>query len=101
MTTKADPYKALGHPIRRQILQRLQAQEEAPAPKSSLSPNQLAGLTGVGLSTIAYHVRVLRTCEAVKLTGTKPRRGATEHFYRLTPWMGHVQSVVAEVMSDD
>jgi len=47
--------------------------------------------TGEHLSKV-YHVRVLAENKAVKLVGTKPRRGSVEHFYRATrlvddvPW---------------
>jgi hypothetical protein len=37
------------------------------------------------LSTVAYHVRHLRKLGVVRQSWSRPVRGATERFYRLTP----------------
>jgi len=34
---------------------------------------------------ISYHVRMLWRCGMIELTGSRQRRGVTEHFYRRTP----------------
>lgn len=46
------------------------------------SPKELAMETGEDLSTISYHVRILRECGLIELDHVVPRRGAVEHFYR-------------------
>jgi len=48
------------------------------------SPKLIAAKLDLDLRTVAYHVRVLRNLGCVELIETKPRRGATEHVYRLT-----------------
>jgi DNA-binding transcriptional ArsR family regulator len=68
--------KALAHPLRARILQRL-AERVA-------SPSELAAELGAPLGVIAYHVRMLRDYDCVELVRTEPRRGALQHFYRAT-----------------
>jgi DNA-binding transcriptional ArsR family regulator len=77
-----DLAKALSHPLRQRILERLNAAGEA-------SPNELAGVLGAPLGNVAYHVRMLVALGCVELTRTRPRRGALEHYYRATahPWL--------------
>jgi DNA-binding transcriptional ArsR family regulator len=77
-----DLAKALSHPLRQRILERLNAGGEA-------SPNELAGALGAPLGNVAYHVRMLVGLGCVELTRTRPRRGALEHYYRATahPWL--------------
>lgn len=48
----------------------------------TMSPKELAEETGLSLSHLAYHVRVLRDLGAIELVKTEPRRGATGHWYR-------------------
>jgi predicted ArsR family transcriptional regulator len=48
------------------------------------SPNEVANEIGAPTSRVAYHVRELEKFGCIELIGTKPRRGATEHFYRAT-----------------
>ena len=69
--------KALSHPLRPRILQRL-------ADGAVASPNQLAEALGERLGNVSYHVRILRELGLVELVRTEPRRGALEHFYRAT-----------------
>jgi DNA-binding transcriptional ArsR family regulator len=70
--------KALSHPMRVEVLELLEQEEASPA-----------GLTrrigGVALGLVAYHVEVLENCGLIELVGTRPRRGAIEHFYRAKP----------------
>jgi DNA-binding transcriptional ArsR family regulator len=77
-----DLAKALSHPLRQRILERLNAGGEA-------SPNELARLLGAPLGNVAYHVRMLLELGCVELTRTRPRRGALEHYYRAIahPWL--------------
>src|SRR5215208_348994 len=74
--------KALSHPLRHRILERLSAGGEA-------SPNQLAKRLDAPLSNVAYHVRVLLDLGCIELVGTRQRRGALEHSYRAIarPWL--------------
>jgi predicted transcriptional regulator len=66
--------RALAHPLRARALELF-----GDAPKS---PNQVAKELEVDVSSLAYHVRVLRKLGCIELVETKQRRGALEHFYR-------------------
>ena len=48
------------------------------------SPVQMARELGVPVGRLSHHVRVLAALGAIELVRTRPRRGATEHFYRAT-----------------
>ena len=48
------------------------------------SPKLIAARLNLDLRTVAYHVRVLHNLGCIELIETRPRRGATEHVYRLT-----------------
>lgn len=77
---------ALRHPLRRQILQRMNGEE-------SISPRELSSALRQPLSNISYHVRVLAECDAVSLVETKPVRGSMQHFYCTSidaPWARQV-----------
>jgi len=68
--------KALDHELRQHIL--------LAAIKGEVSPNELSKSLGEGLSQVSYHVKVLREdCGGIlRITRTRQRRGALEHFYR-------------------
>jgi DNA-binding transcriptional ArsR family regulator len=68
--------KALGHPLRADILSSLN--------EKVASPSQLAKQLGEGVSQVSYHVKVLVECDCLELVKTEPRRGAVEHYYRAT-----------------
>lgn len=68
--------KAFAHPLRVQILGILN--------ERVASPNLLSKELDESLNLVSYHVRVLEKYGCVELVETKPRRGATEHFYRAT-----------------
>jgi DNA-binding transcriptional ArsR family regulator len=74
--------KALSHPLRQRILERLSAGGEA-------SPTQLARLLEAPLPNVAYHVRILLQLGCLELVRTRQRRGALEHYYRAVahPWL--------------
>jgi DNA-binding transcriptional ArsR family regulator len=74
--------KALSHPLRQRILERLSVGGEA-------SPTQLARLLDARLPNVAYHVRVLLELDCVELVRTRQVRGALEHYYRAIahPWL--------------
>jgi DNA-binding transcriptional ArsR family regulator len=67
--------KALSHPVRQRILERLSVGGEA-------SPTQLARVLDEPLGNVAYHVRVLQRLGFVELVRTRQIRGALEHHYR-------------------
>src|SRR4051812_22847705 len=75
-TAEARIAKALAHPLRARILQRLGEHVD--------SPGGLAAELGAPLGVVSYHVRMLREYECVELVRTEPRRGALQHFYRAT-----------------
>jgi DNA-binding transcriptional ArsR family regulator len=68
--------KALSNPLRADAL--------ALIGQGANSPKLIAAKLGIDLRTVAYHVRVLRGLDCIELIETRPKRGATEHVYRLT-----------------
>lgn len=73
---------ALRHPLRRDILRAMVAQDP-------ISPRQISDALRRPLSNVSYHVRVLADCNAVALVDTAPVRGSMQHFYSPTieePW---------------
>jgi DNA-binding transcriptional ArsR family regulator len=66
--------KALSHPLRQRLLEQLSGRVA--------SPVELARELGEPLNLVSYHVRVLEERGILELVRTRPRRGATEHFYR-------------------
>lgn len=76
VTNITDPryLKALAHPVRIRILALLG--EEV------LSPVMLASKLDAKIGVVAYHVRTLENLGLIELVKTRPRRGATEHFYQ-------------------
>ena len=76
----AEAFRALGHVTRLQILAALRGGDQ-------LSPTQLTAALeeGVALANVAHHTRVLARLGLVAPAGTRPVRGAIEHFYRITP----------------
>ena len=73
-TSEARIAKALAHPLRGRILQRLS--------ERVASPGDLATELGAPLGVVSYHVRMLRDYDCVELVRTEPRRGALQHFYK-------------------
>jgi DNA-binding transcriptional ArsR family regulator len=67
--------KALGHPLRIEILHALEG--------GIASPSELAGRLDAPIPTVSYHVKVLADLGMLKLVKKTPRRGAIEHHYRL------------------
>lgn len=66
--------KGLSHALRAQILALMNDR--------AWSPRELQRELNEGLSQVSYHVKVLHDYDLIELTGTEPRRGAVEHFYR-------------------
>lgn len=68
--------KAMSHPLRARILDKLN--------QRVASPNELSQEFKESLGTVSYHVRALLDLDCVELVDTAPRRGAVEHYYRAT-----------------
>lgn len=66
--------KALAHPLRISIM-RILSDRKA-------SPNEIATELDAPLGNVSYHVRYLERAGVLRLVGTRPRRGAVEHYYR-------------------
>src|SRR3954454_10713188 len=75
-TSEARIAKALAHPLRARILQRLG--------ERTASPGDLAVELNAPLGVVSYHVRMLRDYHCVELVRTEPVRGALQHFYKAT-----------------
>src|ERR1700754_3501507 len=75
-TSEARIAKALAHPLRARILQRLG--------ERVASAGDLAVELDAPLGVVSYHVRMLRDYDCVELVRTEPRRGALQHFYKAT-----------------
>jgi DNA-binding transcriptional ArsR family regulator len=75
----ATAFRALGHPTRLRILDALNGQD-------AMSPSQLIDRIGdgPGLANVAYHTRELAALGLLTPAGSRPARGALEHFYRLS-----------------
>jgi hypothetical protein len=67
------------HPLRERIVRAIDATENG-----VMSPNQLSIALDEPLGNVSYHVKTLRDDGCVELIKTEPRRGAVEHFYRVT-----------------
>lgn len=74
----AGMHKALTHPMRADILVKMQEQ-------GRLSPVSYSSACGQSLNLSAYHFNTLLRHGAIELVDTKPRRGAVEHIYSLNP----------------
>jgi DNA-binding transcriptional ArsR family regulator len=66
--------KLFGHPLRVEIARRLLVDGKS-------SPSGLAEQLGQPLGNVSYHVRQLAAAGVIRQAGTRPRRGAVEHFY--------------------
>ncbi len=71
--------KALNHPLRTQILVRLQERPMAPV--------ELEKVMGEKLTNVAYHCRVLLKYKCVEVAGKQQVRGAMKTKYRATTRM--------------
>ena len=86
----ASIFASLKYPLRRDILSLLQARAEELPDDRAMSPNMIRKTTGEPLTNTSYHVRQLADHKLIELDedridgGLTPRRGAVEHYYRLT-----------------
>lgn len=85
--------RALGHPLRVEILTALLRMDEA-------SPRELAELLGQPLGTVSYHVRYLVTLDMLQLERMVPRRGAVQHFYSLKGELRRLLPAAAAVLAE-
>ena len=65
--------RALSHPIRVEILQKLQGRVA--------SPGELSKELDESLGVISYHASTLVRCGCLELVYTEPREGALENFF--------------------
>lgn len=65
--------KAISHPLRVRIMVEL---DRAP-----ISPAEYAAKFGGNLENVAYHFRVLRECDCIRICAERQRRGAVEHIH--------------------
>lgn len=80
----------LSHPVRLRVVL---ASEGDP-----VSPTALAAQLRTPLGTVAYHVRCLAAIGLLELVASRPRRGALEHLYELTPRGRLLREVALELM---
>ncbi|HEY6779571.1 MAG TPA: helix-turn-helix domain-containing protein [Thermoleophilaceae bacterium] len=85
--------RALGHPLRVEILTALLDRDEA-------SPRELAGELDHPLGTVSYHVRYLVSLEMLELQRMVPRRGAVQHFYSLKDELRRLLPAAAAVLAE-
>jgi DNA-binding transcriptional ArsR family regulator len=72
---QADTLAAIvSHPLRRRLW--------AAIAERPISPRELADRLLEPINDVAYHVRKLRDLGVIEPAGTRPVRGATQHFYR-------------------
>lgn len=69
-------------PIAVAVLELLNVVADNPSPERS--PVDLAAVLDTPLGVVSYHVRMLHKRGLIELARTEPRRGALQHFYRLT-----------------
>src|SRR4051794_10736617 len=67
--------RALGHPVRAEVLQMLLGERE-------VSSNLIAAQLEAKSAVVSYHLTVLQQCEAIELARTEQRRGRAERFFR-------------------
>jgi DNA-binding transcriptional ArsR family regulator len=85
--------RALGHPLRVEILTALLVKDEA-------SPRELAEELEQPLGTVSYHVRYLVSLEMLELQRMVPRRGAVQHFYSLKNELRRLLPAAAAVLAE-
>lgn len=71
------------HPTAVAVLELLAVVADQDEPERS--PLDLARVIHAPLGVVSYHVRMLAGRGLIECVRTEPRRGALQHFYRLTP----------------
>jgi len=74
--TTPEQFKALGHPMRHQLLFALG--------RGEATISQLAAALGSNKGNISHHLKVLARAGLVQAAGTRTVRGGTEQYYRRT-----------------
>ena len=69
--------RALAHPTRGAILKLIREH-------GALSPVKVSDQLASAVSNVAYHFGILSNLGLIEIDHEAPRRGATEHFYRLS-----------------
>lgn len=85
---KAATFRALGHPTRLNVLDKLADGPASPVDYTHTTKSQES------LGTVSHHFRALRQAGLIEVASTEQRRGALKHSYRLT---NHGQQVSAWV----
>ena len=75
----ATTFRALGHPTRLNVLERLLKN----GPASPVDYTQGTN-SNESLGTVSHHFRALRQAGLIEVARTEQRRGALKHSYRLT-----------------
>ncbi|MCW2966821.1 MAG: transcriptional regulator, ArsR family [Solirubrobacteraceae bacterium] len=91
--TDSDVLKALNHPVRRKVMAALD--------EGIASPKELAGLLGLTIPNVSYHVGILRNLGLIKVVRETPRRGAIERHYKATARTLSVRQVLDWVLASD
>jgi DNA-binding transcriptional ArsR family regulator len=74
----AATFRALGHPTRLNVLEKLQSGPASPVDYTKVTESQES------LGTVSHHFRALRQAGLIEVASTEQRRGALKHSYRLT-----------------
>lgn len=74
----AATFRALGHPTRLSVLEKLKNGPASPVDYTQTTKSQES------LGTVSHHFRALRQAGLIEVARTEQRRGALKHSYRLT-----------------
>jgi DNA-binding transcriptional ArsR family regulator len=74
----AATFRALGHPTRLNVLDKLKDGPASPVDYTNTTKSQES------LGTVSHHFRALRQAGLIEVSSTEQRRGALKHSYRLT-----------------
>jgi DNA-binding transcriptional ArsR family regulator len=74
----AATFRALGHPTRLNVLDKLMNGPASPVDYTKTTKSQES------LGTVSHHFRALRQAGLIEVSSTEQRRGALKHSYRLT-----------------
>lgn len=74
----AATFRALGHPTRLSVLEKLQSGPASPVDYTNGTKSDES------LGTVSHHFRALRQAGLIEISSTEQRRGALKHSYRLT-----------------
>lgn len=96
--------KAMNHPLRSEAFRLIRD-------KGPVSPSDVARMLSADVRDVSYHVKMLSNYGCVEEAGTRPVRGALEHFYVATEqhmidteeWdeFAEQEEVLAEVLVDE